>query len=941
MKTKIKLIQLVGLVAVLGLAACVKQEDPFDTNPLGEQVNGLWWGLTDATGTLADNAGDYTRMGLAWQFNKDGTGYGVTFFFNDDDGDPIAVIGGEKPAALTYTTTQDGRITPDFSKADKEDGDYFAQFSVSYKDGMITVTAGTMTLALEHPSDQMAQTIRDWEQRLNFGAPMDVGFNPNDTDFNLATWREQEAIYLYDGTGEYSFTQRGRTCLFSLVPLPWYEGTKYTNLPDGFCDDITPENGWELVINLCGSTAGSLKNNNFFAVYNKYSGILRFFYYLPEGFSTGNDHVWEISISDHLARESVWTYGLPSDRDPIDKATIGQNKGGFYSDYVTPWVKSMSREGLIVPNVGWWAFDVDFSQPPADDINPDDIISLQMRSWTTMHATLASTVAASIDGTYDGDIDMTTFSATASSSKGVSENLSGYIAMGKTGYNAVSSAMKGDYFQALSSAITFGMSLYNICGAKEQEDEPGGSVTSGKISGSINLGLTGNIDTHGLISGSNPTVGIASPTIYVKDMDTKNTHFGQGVWNLRTVPVVYWTDRAYPWDSWEYSYFVYRYFCFTPYVFDPNSVEIELNPDVFPDDQIEWIEVNALCGARKERQPITGDSQIALRKAYGVSGPTTRAYLPDECATHTIIGQDDCLWDFFYDSDEKLGLNALNTIYTSEQRHQEIESSSYDSGASSYAWNDRIQGRGIDGYSIEPQVKGSYYKEYHSMNAYYYSYIPFLEVNVTVRVKMKNMDFPIVLSRNYLPQIKEYGNGYVFTRDRRDTRPYADKMEGHTELYDYQMKRIDNIIERYSLPKSISNDYYYIPYGGNGSGYSKLFDGNPYTKWSASEETFYYVEFYTHEPTSPKKYFLTTCEKTSENPRYLPKSWKLMAKASEDDEWTTIATVTDDSLLPAEDLKRVEYAIDDDTKGKQWRFYRFEISETTFGIELAGFELGE
>ena len=76
---------------VLGLASC-SDDNPVDNNPLVQQVSGLWWTLIDTEGTLPDNFSgqDYTRMGMAYQLNDDGTGYGVTFFFNDESGDPIS-----------------------------------------------------------------------------------------------------------------------------------------------------------------------------------------------------------------------------------------------------------------------------------------------------------------------------------------------------------------------------------------------------------------------------------------------------------------------------------------------------------------------------------------------------------------------------------------------------------------------------------------------------------------------------------------------------------------------------------------------------------------------------------------------------------------------------------------------------------------------------------
>lgn len=287
MRKQIRLLLMLALPMLLGLASCAEHDNPVDPNPLAKQVSGLWWSLTEQEGTFSDatDSYPYTRMGQAVCFYDDGTGYGVTFFFNDEQGDPIAIIGGEAMAPFTYTSTADGRLTLDFSDAYHEYADYFKQWTMTYADGTVSATDGKLTLTLEKPSDAMAETIRDWEYQFNGGATAD-NYNINDEDFTPDNWREQEGIYIYDGTGTDVTDAKGRTG-YTLVNMPWFEGDKLTNLPDGFCNDITPANGWEWVLNRCGSR--SIKNNNFFAVYNKYSGILRFFYYLPYGFNTGND----------------------------------------------------------------------------------------------------------------------------------------------------------------------------------------------------------------------------------------------------------------------------------------------------------------------------------------------------------------------------------------------------------------------------------------------------------------------------------------------------------------------------------------------------------------------------------------------------------------------------------------------------------------------------
>ncbi|MBQ5501601.1 MAG: hypothetical protein IIT82_02610, partial [Selenomonas sp.] len=112
------------------------------------------------------------------------------------------------------------------------------------------------------------------------------------------------------------------------------------------------------------------------------------------------------------------------------------------------------------------------------------------------------------------------------------------------------------------------------------------SYTGGSLDGTISLGLDGNVNTDGVISGSAPTVGIASPTIYMKDFDLANSHLGQGVWGIKTAPVVYWaTETPIAWDKWvlrdDSALRRWLSFSFYPYFFDPSSVEIELNPNIF------------------------------------------------------------------------------------------------------------------------------------------------------------------------------------------------------------------------------------------------------------------------------------------------------------------------------------------------------------------------
>ena len=759
MRKQIRLLLMLALPMLLGLASCAEHDNSVDPNPLAKQVSGLWWSLTEQKGTFSDatDSYTYTRMGQAICFNGDGTGYGVTFFFNDEQGDPIAIIGGEAMAPFTYTSTADGRLTLDFSDAYHEYADYFKQWTMTYADGTVSATDGKLTLTLEKPSDAMAETIRDWEYQFNGGATAD-NYNINDEDFTPDNWREQEGIYIYDGTGTDVTDAKGRTG-YTLVNMPWFEGDKLTNLPDGFCNDITPANGWEWVLNRCGSR--SIKNNNFFAVYNKYSGILRFFYYLPYGFNTGNDHVWQVSMSDHLANNSVWQYGLPLDRNISNKSTLGQNGSGTYMEYVTPWVDYMSQDGLIVPNAGWWAFDVDLSMARADGIQPSDNIKLQMRSWNTQHVSLASTVAAKIDGTFKGQFDIT--KTTVSSAKGLTQSLSDIAGVGKSLYSAVSSAIKGNYLDALKNAVSFGTGAYNVYGAMTKKTTTSvDTIGKGSITGTINLGLTGTIDTEGTIRGSAPTVGIASPTFYLKDFDLKNSHLGQGVWNLKTPPVVYVLNPIHGGSIGTAC----------PYFFDPNSIEIQLNPDVFPESQVEWIKVEALCTAKTSK--LNDD---VTRLAYGLGSYDAKGIYQSELWRISIEVGYDWFYNFMYRSN-----NVFKDFLYSSEDKMGFDLKDYYFGRSNH-----LNGRCKDDLWLEPGSIQSYQED---------ARFPFLEVNVTVRVKMKGMDTPILLSRNYLPEYKKWDKVEFFN---------AIKKAGsykHTELYNYQMKRINDLQDLFGIDRT-------------------------------------------------------------------------------------------------------------------------------------------
>ena len=80
------------------------------------------------------------------------------------------------------------------------------------------------------------------------------------------------------------------------------------------------------------------------------------------------------------------------------------------------------------------------------------------------------------------------------------------------------------------------------------------------------------------------------------------------MWNLKSSPVVYFTNLGVfctPHDGMDIMkesggrLFTHGLFM----MFDPSSVEVELNPEVFPQEDIEWMQVEAFRGTRAINNP--------------------------------------------------------------------------------------------------------------------------------------------------------------------------------------------------------------------------------------------------------------------------------------------------------------------------------------------------
>ena len=112
-------------------------------------------------------------------------------------------------------------------------------------------------------------------------------------------------------------------------------------------------------------------------------------------------------------------------------------------------------------------------------------------------------------------------------------------------------------------------------------------------------------------------------------------------------------------------------------------------------------------------------------------------------------------------------------------------------------------------------------------------------------------------------------------------------------------------------------------------GYRKMFDNDPYSKWcvvnnSGAWETIW-VDFKTETPIIPITYGLIPGFDSWQFTTRNPKVWRVYGKMSEDDDWVTLAQVTDSAniLTTKWTLQSFSFYDTDDL----YQYFRFEVSE--------------
>ena len=643
---------------------------------------------------------------------------------------------------------------------------------------MSTLTAATMSFATaftacsddldlqnapETPESTMTRSIEEVSEGYNINE--DKLMDKQGIIFDASNWNKHTHIYVFvDGSNyDQNITDinGNKKMGYRRVALPWNNKESNSHLPMNFLSNFTPESGWQLVLNRCGSN--NIANNNFMVFYNKYSGMARFFYYVPDNAGVNaSDHAWEVMLSDNLAKHSTLRYGVPSDVQ-INKAAIGQNNAGYYTHVVTPWVNSLSELGGAVVSNGWYAFDVDMSQyrsNPADNFNTaNDKVQLQMKAWQTSRVNLYGTMTADIKGEFKMPV--------SASNNSIYGAFGDYIETGEGIHGKVmdvaDALTKQDYWGAFRKGMDFVQEGANLMGFTDE---------TGKKNGQINMQMNGTIDMSGTMTTPVSAQGLCNPQMSISLFDTKNTTFGQGIWNIKKSPVVYRLSTHV--EKFNFTCSDEEEFREHITFMDPSSVEIELNPKAFDGQEIEWMKSQAVYVARAAHG-LNGTTDY-LNAMNLTNGYNEWGVQDDKDHTTLIDPKNGCYYYDAFDSKEDIkngmeitalkGILQVNNVTTN------------------------FMGRGNDKMIIEPSLMAHWKCTKEGIDILPHA----LEVNVTLTVKLKGMKQPIVMSRVYLPEVK-----MLHCRDLNEVKALYKKIKNgkkshNTDLYDQQLKHISRLM---------------------------------------------------------------------------------------------------------------------------------------------------
>ncbi len=419
------------------------------------------------------------------------------------------------------------------------------------------------------------------------------------------------------------------------VATPWKDECQH-NIPEYVRKQCTKAKGWEMAF--CSLHNTATPQICFFALYNKWSGILRVFHYIVDPNGYGNEMIYCICLGKDVSENNApyynsLEYGIPSSHRMGTSLKryanfIPNTSGGGPRDmsqtqsfmtWVTPYLFKADM-GLVS---GWYSFDVDmtgyvptggygFGLQWRDVQDGIKMVIIPVNSHHT-DLTLRGSLVGDIHGTFDNPEMVQHGGGNALSGiSGILNQITGDVTSNIGSAVEYANAMKSatgiaeyltplKYFGGLAGNLAVG--LIDMIG--EHMNEP---ANYDYVPGKMEMKLDAQLDLSGNLQEYTST-DLAIYNVSLDNINNSNGtdgHLGRGIWSLAQDPVVY-IDK----DDLisEYDHFTimdngdgsgYTASDFENYgvrfmwLFDPTSVKVNINRDFFPD--VTEVKVTTTCG---------------------------------------------------------------------------------------------------------------------------------------------------------------------------------------------------------------------------------------------------------------------------------------------------------------------------------------------------------
>ena len=412
------------------------------------------------------------------------------------------------------------------------------------------------------------------------------------------------------------------------VTTPWC----LDPVPETVCLDnishVTPAQGWEMAFSYLNDV--SSPDRRYFALYNRYLGILRVFCYIPDGTVPSGETYFEVQYGPQNPTGSSTFYPFYNSTGYSIPTCYAGGQLNFHTDLtglgtktfhslITPYTRSVSKTATV----GWNVFDVNMHGYVPSTMSwraqaDGECLFINMVSRQNANIVLDGMFSGALNGTFTPpDIQQHGGGSTTDgicSVLGIANKILGGVAGGGPGEYSRNMMNWYDYKQRGADAggptgwNNFMMDAKTYCGYASIGVTIANAVFGAigtqipewydTIPGKINLTLNGTIKLNGTMtqwtSVNHAGLSIKKNAVVGKNGMNKGGHFGEGVISLAEDPVICVAkedlmaasercflniEGAGQYKNSDIETYALRLI----YFLDPTSIKLNLNTDLFKD----------------------------------------------------------------------------------------------------------------------------------------------------------------------------------------------------------------------------------------------------------------------------------------------------------------------------------------------------------------------